>query len=150
MDEKDSMDFLDETDRQILLMLKSNSRTASKDYRRERSSDGAGRFQPNHPAAKTAGDPLIQSMSMRKKLGMAMIAYITVFMKTREHQQLQRLLQAEDIVKEVHRISGDGCYLVKVVCPGMMEINRLLDQLMEYGTYRLNLSTESNQRLKQV
>ncbi len=30
MDEKDSMDFLDETDRQILLMLKSNSRTALK------------------------------------------------------------------------------------------------------------------------
>ena len=143
MNEKDTMDFLDETDRQILLMLKSNSRTALKTI-----------GESVHLTAQAVSNRIIRLQKLQvirrytidvneEKLGMAMIAYITVFMKTREHQQLQRLLQAEDIVKEVHRISGDGCYLVKVVCPGMMEINRLLDQLMEYGTYRLNLSTES-------
>ncbi|MGL6015224.1 MAG: Lrp/AsnC family transcriptional regulator [Selenomonadaceae bacterium] len=108
MDEKDSMDFLDETDRQILLMLKSNSRTALKTI-----------GESVHLTAQAVSNRIIRLQKLQvirrytidvneEKLGMAMIAYITVFMKTREHQQLQRLLQAEDIVKEVHRISGDA------------------------------------------
>ncbi len=34
-------------------------------------------------------------------------------------------------------------YLIKVVCSTMEEINLLLDSIMEYGTYRLNLSTST-------
>ncbi|MBA2888567.1 Lrp/AsnC ligand binding domain-containing protein [Clostridium beijerinckii] len=47
------------------------------------------------------------------------------------------------IITEAHRISGDGCYLLKVICSNMDEINLLLDKIMEYGTYRLSLSTST-------
>jgi len=74
-------------------------------------------------------------------LGKNIIAYITIFMKTIKHEQLKKFIKSNSIIEEAHRISGDGCYLLKVVCSNMDEINLLLDNIMEYGTYRLNLST---------
>lgn len=76
-------------------------------------------------------------------LGKTITAYITIFMKTTKHNQLINFIKANSIIEEAHRISGDGCYLLKVVCADMDEINGLLDGLMEYGTYRLNLSTST-------
>jgi len=76
-------------------------------------------------------------------LGKNIIAYITIFMKNTKHDQLTKFLKSNSIIEEAHRISGDGCYLLKVVCCNMEEINSLLDQLLEYGTYRLNLSTST-------
>ena len=76
-------------------------------------------------------------------LGKNITAYITIFMKTTKHNQLISFIKASSIIEEAHRISGDGCYLVKVVCSTMEEINLLLDSIMEYGTYRLNLSTST-------
>lgn len=74
-------------------------------------------------------------------LGKNIIAYITIFMKTTKHEELKKFIQSNSIIEEAHRISGDGCYLLKVECSNMDEINLLLDNIMEYGTYRLNLST---------
>ena len=74
-------------------------------------------------------------------LGKTITAYITIFMKTTKHNQLINFIKASASIEEAHRISGDGCYLLKVVCATMDEINALLDALMEFGTYRLNLST---------
>lgn len=74
-------------------------------------------------------------------LGKSIIAYITIFMKTTKHEQLRKFIKSNSIIEEAHRISGDGCYLLKVVFSNMDEINLLLDNIMEYGTYRLNLST---------
>ena len=76
-------------------------------------------------------------------LGKNIIAYITIFMKTTKHNQLIKFIKSNSIIENAHRISGDGCYLLKVVCSNMEEINLLLDQLLEYGTYRLNLSTST-------
>ncbi|WP_160691812.1 Lrp/AsnC family transcriptional regulator [Clostridium sp. C2-6-12] len=76
-------------------------------------------------------------------LGKSITAYITIFMKTTKHEQLIKFIKSTSIIDEAHRISGDGCYLLKVTCSNMEEINYLLDSIMEYGTYRLNLSTNS-------
>lgn len=74
-------------------------------------------------------------------LGKNIAAYITIFMKTTKHEQLIKFIKSTSIIEEAHRISGDGCYLLKVICSNMDQINLLLDNIMEYGTYRLNLST---------
>lgn len=76
-------------------------------------------------------------------LGKNITAYITIFMKTTKHNQLIKFIKSTPIIEEAHRISGDGCYLLKVICSNMDEINTLLDSIMEYGTYRLNLSTSN-------
>lgn len=74
-------------------------------------------------------------------LGKNITAYITIFMKTIKHKKLIKFIKLNSTIKEAHRISGDGCYLLKVICSDMDEINTLLDSIMEFGTYRLNLST---------
>ncbi|AGF55979.1 Lrp/AsnC family leucine-responsive transcriptional regulator [Clostridium saccharoperbutylacetonicum] len=76
-------------------------------------------------------------------LGKNIIAYITIFMKTTKHDKLIKFLQSNSLVDEAHKISGDGCYLLKIICLNMDEINSFLDCLTEFGTYRLNLSTAS-------
>ena len=76
-------------------------------------------------------------------LGKNITAYITIFMKTTKHDKLIKFLQSKSIVDEAHKISGDGCYLLKITCSNMDEINSFLDCITEYGTYRLNLSTSS-------
>lgn len=76
-------------------------------------------------------------------LGKNITAYITIFMKTTKHDKLIKFIKSTPIIEEAHRISGDGCYLLKVACSNMDEINALLDGIMEFGTYRLNLSTSN-------
>jgi Lrp/AsnC family leucine-responsive transcriptional regulator len=76
-------------------------------------------------------------------LGKNVTAYITIFMKTTKHDQLIKFIKSNPIIEEAHRISGDGCYLLKAICCNMDVINLLLDAILEYGTYRLNLSTST-------
>ncbi|NRT71549.1 Lrp/AsnC family transcriptional regulator [Clostridium beijerinckii] len=76
-------------------------------------------------------------------LGKNITAFITIFMKTTKHDKLTKFIKENTIIIEAHRISGDGCYLLKVICSNMDEINLLLDKIMEYGTYRLSLSTST-------
>lgn len=76
-------------------------------------------------------------------LGKNITAFITIFMKTTMHDKLTKFIKTNSIITEAHRISGDGCYLLKINCSNMDEINLLLDNIMEYGTYRLNLSTST-------
>ncbi|MFW2503249.1 Lrp/AsnC family transcriptional regulator [Clostridium diolis] len=76
-------------------------------------------------------------------LGKNITAFITIFMKTTQHDKLTKFIKENTIITEAHRISGDGCYLLKVICSNMDEINLLLDKIMEYGTYRLSLSTST-------
>ena len=71
-----------------------------------------------------------------------MTAYITVFMKTTDHRGIESCFRKADIVREACRISGDGCCLIRVVCDKKEKLNQFLDQIMRYGTYRLNLTTE--------
>jgi len=76
-------------------------------------------------------------------LGNNIAAFITIFMKTTKHDKLTKFIKENTIITEAHRISGDGCYLFKVICSSIDEINLLLDKIMEYGTYRLSLSTST-------
>lgn len=76
-------------------------------------------------------------------LGKTITGFITVFMKTTKHEELIRFVGSTSAITEAHRISGDGCYLLKIECSNMDEINSLLDNIVKYGTYRLNLSTSA-------
>lgn len=62
-------------------------------------------------------------------LGKNITAFITIFMKTTQHDKLTKFIKENTIITEAHRISGDGCYLLKVICSNMDEINLLLDKI---------------------
>lgn len=76
------------------------------------------------------------------KLGKPLVAFITVFMKDTNHASFQTFIKQEELIMEVHRISGEGCYWLKAQLRSQVELNHLLNKLLLYGNYRLNLSID--------
>lgn len=77
-----------------------------------------------------------------EKLGKEVTAYVTIYMKTSDHPGLQKFLREEDMVKEAHRISGEGCYILKVIAANQQELTKFLDRILQFGNYILNLSIQ--------
>ncbi|QOT00434.1 Lrp/AsnC family transcriptional regulator [Brevibacterium sp. JNUCC-42] len=76
-----------------------------------------------------------------EKIGQTIHAFITVFLLTHTaHQALQLLVKAHDQVVEMHRVSGEGCYWMRVRVGSIMELNTFLDQLLQYANYKVSLS----------
>ncbi|KIL37135.1 transcriptional regulator [Gordoniibacillus kamchatkensis] len=76
------------------------------------------------------------------KLGKPITAIVTILMKTNLHAEFQRFLREEETVREAHRISGDGCYSLKALAADNDELNRLLDRILEFANYRVQLSIQ--------
>jgi Lrp/AsnC family transcriptional regulator, leucine-responsive regulatory protein len=76
------------------------------------------------------------------RLGKPITAIITILMKSNRHAEFQQFLKDEETVHEAHRISGEGCYSIRVLATGHEELNALLDRILEFANYRLQLSTQ--------
>ncbi|WP_372637101.1 Lrp/AsnC family transcriptional regulator [Cohnella sp.] len=77
----------------------------------------------------------------RTKLGLALTAFVTVFLKSGSaHEKFLAFAAGEENVEEVHRVSGEGCYWLRTRAAGHDDLNRFLDRLLEYGNYKLSLS----------
>lgn len=74
------------------------------------------------------------------KLGMEVTAFITIYMKTTEHMAFHKYIKENDSIAEAHRISGEGCYMLKVYTANQKELIDLLDDILQYGNYKVNLS----------
>jgi Lrp/AsnC family leucine-responsive transcriptional regulator len=75
------------------------------------------------------------------KIGLAIHAFITVFMKsTIAHQSFQLFVKRNVIVAETHRVSGEGCYWMRVRVRTSVELTAFLDELLQYGNYKVSLS----------
>lgn len=77
------------------------------------------------------------------KLGKDIIAFITIFMKTTDHMAFQKYIKKNSLIIEANRISGEGCYMLKVRASNQEEIVKLLDEILQYGNYKINLSIEN-------
>ncbi|WP_028530967.1 Lrp/AsnC family transcriptional regulator [Paenibacillus sp. HW567] len=74
------------------------------------------------------------------KVGLDIHAFITVFLSSNAaHPPFQKFAQNHSGVAELHRVSGEGCYWMRVRLRDQEELNAFLDQLLEYGNYRVNL-----------
>jgi Lrp/AsnC family leucine-responsive transcriptional regulator len=77
------------------------------------------------------------------KIGQVVHAFIIVFMKTNTaHQSFQSFVQQNDKVAEMHRVSGDGCYWMRVRVGTPIELNEFLDELLKYGNYKVAISID--------
>jgi Lrp/AsnC family leucine-responsive transcriptional regulator len=75
------------------------------------------------------------------RIGQAVHAFITVFMKSNNaHQSFQSFVQQNDKIAETHRVSGEGCYWMRVRVGTPVELNGFLDELLKYGNYKVSLS----------
>lgn len=76
-----------------------------------------------------------------RKLGKTVHAFITVFMKSNtSHQAFRSFVQSRAEVAEVHRVSGEGCYWMRALLDDGTDLNRLLEEILRYGNYKVSLS----------
>lgn len=76
----------------------------------------------------------------KNKLGFSITALVTVFMKSSNHGAFHRFIGEQKEIEEAFRISGEGCYSLKVVVTNQKELVEFLDKILVFGNYRVNLS----------
>ncbi|MCC5466184.1 Lrp/AsnC ligand binding domain-containing protein [Pelosinus baikalensis] len=63
-------------------------------------------------------------------------------MKSTNHPTFQHFISTQEEIKESYRISGEGCYWLKTALSNQQDLNHLLDAILVYGNYRINLSIQ--------
>ncbi|MZP28559.1 AsnC family transcriptional regulator [Heliobacterium undosum] len=132
--------MLDQTDREILRLLEQNSRLQWKEIGELVHMTGqavASRIRRLEEIGVIEGFTIKVN---QEKIGLPIVAMITVSMKTNHHKAFQDFITQEAAIVESHRISGDGCYWLKACLENTESLDRLLDDILRYGNYRLHLS----------
>ncbi|EFM11125.1 transcriptional regulator, AsnC family [Paenibacillus curdlanolyticus YK9] len=75
-----------------------------------------------------------------KMLGNIYCVFVTVMMKDYQHTKFQAFIQQRDEIKEAHRVSGEPCFILKVQVADQDELSKLLDEILVYGHYKINIS----------
>ncbi|GED27457.1 HTH-type transcriptional regulator LrpB [Brevibacillus agri] len=132
--------MLDQTDHAILALLRQNSRLLWKDIGEQVHLSGqavGNRIRRLEEQGVIIGYTTIVDEA---KLTPSLTAMVTMFMKTTDHSSFARFVASRSEVIEAHRISGDGCYTLKINVADHTALNRFLDDLLPFGNYRVNLS----------
>ena len=78
-----------------------------------------------------------------ERIGLQVHAFITVFMPSNTaHQAFRQFVQSREEIQELHRVSGEGCYWMRVRIGNGAELNQLLEDVLRFGNYKLSLSIE--------
>ena len=132
--------MIDQTDWKIIECLQKNSRMQWQEIGRTVHLTGqavAARIAHMQEAG------IIEAFTVKlnyEKLSKPIIAFITVFMSSANHAAFQHFLSHSDAILEAHRVSGEGCYWLKANVASQIELNEILDALLRYGNYKVNLS----------
>lgn len=131
---------LDQTDLEIIRWLQGNSRLQWKEIGEKVHLTGqavAARINRMEDLGVIEGFTLKLNL---EKLGRPMLGLVTVFMKTADHKAFLRFIEGREEVLEGHRVSGEGCYWLKISVKSQDQLNRFLNEILGYGNYRVNLS----------
>jgi Lrp/AsnC family transcriptional regulator, leucine-responsive regulatory protein len=133
---------LDKIDFHILQLLTENSRIQWKDL-------GAQIYMTGQTVGnrikKLEESGVIKAYSLiidEMKLGLPYTAFVIVYMKTANHDAFICFINDRKEVVEAHRISGEGCYHLKIKVKSQEQLNLFLNKLLEHGNYGLNLSIQ--------
>lgn len=74
------------------------------------------------------------------RIGNGLCVFVTVMMKDYKHTKFQEFMKGVEQIKEAHRVSGEPCFLLKVQVADHNELSILLDKILEYGHYKINIS----------
>ena len=132
--------IIDHIDLEILTLLKENSRIQWKEI-----------GQKVHMTGQAVGNRIrrledigvIEKYTItinRAQLVQPITAFITFFVETTYHKTFHDFFRTEEVISEVHRTSGDGCYLLTGHFGSNEELQMFLERLLKYGNYRVNLS----------
>ena len=133
---------LDSTDLQIIKELQENSRLQWKELGQKVHLTGqaaADRVRRLEDSGVITG----YSVSVdENKLGNTTHAIIHVFLSSPCHASFQTFIAARPQIRSAHRISGQGCYILTALFKDSEALNKLLDDLLPFGNYQLNLSIQ--------
>lgn len=133
---------LDQIDVQILRLLTENSRIQWKDLGEQIHMTGQA---VGNRIKKLEENGVIKAYSLiidEMKLGLSYTAFVVVYMETANHDSFIRFIHERGEVVEAHRISGKGCYHLKIKVQSQEQLNLFLNNLLEHGNYSLNLSIQ--------
>ena len=133
---------LDNIDFQILRLLSENSRIQWKDLGEQIHMTGQA---VGNRIKKLEESGVIKAYSLivdEMKLGLTYTAFIIIYMKTANHDSFIQLMNDRNEVVEVHRVSGEGCYHLKIKVDSQEQLNLFLDKILEYGNYTVHLSIQ--------
>ena len=131
---------LDNIDFQILRLLSENSRIQWKDLGEKIHMTGQA---VGNRIKKLEEGGVIKAYSLivdEMKLGFSYTAFIIVYMKSTNHEAFNQFINCQNEVIEAHRVSGEGCYHLKVKVDLQETLNSFLDKILEFGNYKLYLS----------
>lgn len=131
---------LDNIDFQILRILSENSRIQWKDLGERIHMTGQA---IGNRIKKLEDSGVIKAYSViidEMKLGFTYKAFVIIYMKTANHDSFIRFINDRNEVVEAHRISGEGCYHLKIKVTSQEQLNLLLNRILDYGNYTLYLS----------
>lgn len=78
-----------------------------------------------------------------ERIGFNVHAFLIVSMSSSQsHQAFRSFVQSTESVKEVHRVGGEGCYWLRIRTRDSSELNKLLEEVLKFGNYKLSLSIE--------
>ncbi|WP_066319215.1 Lrp/AsnC family transcriptional regulator [Bacillus sp. FJAT-29814] len=133
---------LDHIDFQLLRLLAENSRIQWKDLGEQIHMTGQA---VGNRIKKLEESGVIKAYSLiidELKIGLAYTAFAIIHMKSTNHDAFIRFIQNQNEVVEAHRISGGGCFHLKIKVATQDQLNQFLDKLLEHGNYSLNLSIQ--------
>ncbi|CAM4017508.1 Lrp/AsnC family transcriptional regulator [Lederbergia lenta] len=133
---------LDNIDFQILRLLSENSRIQWKDLGEQIHMTGQA---VGNRIKKLEDNGVIKAYSLlvdEMKVGLTYTAFVIIYMKTANHDSFIRLMNEWKEVVEVHRVSGEGCYHLKLKVNSQEHLNLFLDKILEYGNYAVHLSIQ--------
>ncbi|WP_374723368.1 Lrp/AsnC family transcriptional regulator [Calidifontibacillus erzurumensis] len=131
---------MDEIDFQIIKLLKENSRKTWKEI--GESIHMTGQAVGNR-IRRMEEEGIIEQYTIavnELKLGKSIQAYIMIFLKSNQHTAFQKYIKENPDITEAHRISGEGCYMIKASVSDQVALNHLLDEIFKFANYRVNLS----------
>lgn len=131
---------LDTIDVQILQLLAKNARMQWKDLGEMIHMSGQA---VGNRIKKLEDNGTIKAYSVmvdELKIGLTYTAFIIIFMKSTNHEGFKQFISGKKEIIEAHRISGGGCYHLKVKVNVQESLNELLDEILEFGNYELYLS----------
>lgn len=131
---------MDEIDFRILQLLKENARRTWKEI-------GAAIHMTGQAVGnrirRMEEEGVIEQYTIavnELKLGKSIQAFIMIFLKSNEHAEFQKYILENPEITEAHRISGEGCYMIKASVSDPFALNRLLDEILQFANYRVNIS----------
>ncbi|WP_043932479.1 Lrp/AsnC family transcriptional regulator [Bacillus sp. EB01] len=133
---------IDQIDFQILKLLSENSRIQWKDLGKQIHMTGQA---VGNRIKKLEESGVIKAYSLlvdEMKLGLIFTAFVIIYMKTPDHDTFIRFIKDRKEVVEAHRVSGEGCYHLKIKVKYQDQLNLFLNSLLDHGNYSLYLSIQ--------